>query len=172
MSTKLKISIPNKEKWKKVEYNKTTFELKNENWKISESTKKKLKKYRNDPEKIIERFKKVHRKKYDYSKVNYTGFTKPVIIICKKHGEFKTTPKLHLGRDSKDIDKKRNPVGCGKCVIDNVIIDLQKIHGKKYDYSKIESRYKSFPIIIICSEHGEFKQTLTKHLNGSNCPMC
>ena len=58
MSIKLKISIPNKEKWKKVEYNKATFELKKENWKTSESTKKKLKKYKNDPTKIIERFKK------------------------------------------------------------------------------------------------------------------
>ena len=172
MSIKLKISIPNKETWKKVDYNKTTSEFKNENWKTSESTKKKLKKYRNDPEKIIERFKKVHRKKYDYSKVNYTGLTKPIIIICKKHGEFKTTPKLHIGRDSKNVDKKRNPIGCSKCIIDNVIIDLQKIHGKKYDYSKIKLKYKSFPIIIICPEHGEFKQTLTKHMNGSKCPLC
>ena len=90
--------MPNKETWKKEEYNKITFELKKENWKTSDSAKKKLKKYKNNPEKIIERFKKVHRKKYDYSKVNYIGLTKPVIIICKKHGEFKTTPKLHIGR--------------------------------------------------------------------------
>lgn len=172
MSNKLKILLPNKGMWEKEEYKKVTSDFKKENWKTSDATKKKLKKYRNNPGNILERFRKVHRKKYDYSKVNYVGLTKSIIIICKIHGEFKTTPKLHLGRDSKDIDKKRNPVGCGKCVIDNVIIDLQKIHGKKYDYSKIEFRYKSFPIIIICSEHGEFKQTLTKHLNGSNCTMC
>ena len=164
--------MPNKETWKKEEYNKITFELKKENWKTSDTAKKKLKKYKNNPEKIIERFKKVHRKKYDYSKVNYIGLTKPIIIICKKHGEFKTTPKLHIGRDRKNVDKKRNPIGCSKCIIDNVIIDLQKIHGKKYDYSKIKLKYKSFPIIIICPEHGEFKQTLTKHMNGSKCPLC
>ena len=172
MSIKLKISLPNKEAWKKLEYNKITFELKKENWKTSESTKKKLKKYRNNPEKIIERFKKVHRKKYDYSKVNYIGLTKLVIIICKKHGEFKTTPKLHLGKDSKNVNKKRTPIGCSKCIIDDVIIDLQRIHGEKYDYSKIKLKYKTFPIIIICPEHGEFKQTLTKHINGGKCPMC
>ena len=172
MSNKLKILLPNKGMWEKEEYKKVTSDFKKENWKTSDATKKKLKKYRNNPGNILERFRKVHRKKYDYSKVNYVGLTKSIIIICKIHGEFRTTPKLHLGRDSKDINKKRNPVGCGKCVIDNVIIDLQKIHGIKYDYSKIEFRYKSFPIIIICSEHGEFKQTLTKHLNGSNCPMC
>jgi len=172
MNTKLKISLPNKETWKKLEDKKVTAELKKENWKTSESARKKLKKYKNDPEKILEKFRKIHRKKYDYSKVNYLGLTKTIIIICKKHGEFKTTPKLHLGRDSKNTDKKRNPIGCGKCIIDNVIIDLQKIHGEKYDYSKMEFKYKSFPIIIICPEHGQFKQTLTRHMNGSNCPMC
>ena len=172
MNIKHKISIPYKEKWKKEECNKIKFDLKKENWKTSDSTKKKLKKYRNNPEKIIERFKKVHRKKYDYSKVNYIGLTKLVIIICKKHGEFKTTPKLHIGRDSKNIDKKRNPIGCSKCIIDDVKIDLQKIHGEQYDYSKIKLTYKSFPIIIICPEHGEFKQTLTKHMSGSKCPKC
>ena len=134
MNNKLKISLPNKEVWEKEEYNRVTLELKKENWKTSESSKKKLKKYKNDPKKILEKFKKVHRKKYDYSKVNYLGLTKPITIICKKHGEFKTTPKLHLGRDSKIIDKKKIPVGCGKCFIDNVIIDFQKVHGKKYDY--------------------------------------
>ena len=172
MSIKLKILIPNKETWKKVEYNKTTFELKNENWKTSESIKKKLKKYRNNPEKIIEQFKKVHRKKYDYSKVNYIGFTKSVIIICKKHGEFKTTSKLHIGRDSRNINNKRNPIGCTRCIINSVIKDFQKNHGKKYDYSKIKLKYKSFPVTIMCLEHGEFKQTLTKHMNGSKCPLC
>ena len=48
MNTKLKISLPNKETWKKLEDKKVTAELKKENWKTSESTKKKLKKYKND----------------------------------------------------------------------------------------------------------------------------
>ena len=172
MNIKLKSSLPNKGKWIKTDQNKAVSLLKKENWKTPESTKKKLKKYKHDPNKILDKFRKIHRKKYDYSKVNYLGLTKTIIIICKKHGEFKTTPKLHLGRDSKNMDKKRNPVGCDKCIIDNVIIDLQKIHGKKYDYSKIEFKYKSFPITIICPGHGEFKQTLAKHMNGSGCPIC
>ena len=172
MIMKHKIPLPNKETWEKVKHNKVTSVLKKETWKTSISAKKKLKKYQNDPEKILERFKKIHRKTYDYSKVNYESLNKPIIIICKKHGEFKTTPKLHLGRDSKNIDKRRPPIGCNKCIVENVIIDLQKIHGEKYNYSKLEFKYKSFPIIIICPEHGEFKQTLTKHMNGSNCPIC
>ena len=91
-------------------------EIKKENWKTSESTIKKLKQYRNDPEKILERFRKVHRKKYDYSKVKYVSLTKKIIIICKKHGEFQITPKSHIGRDSKNVFKKRDAVGCDKCL--------------------------------------------------------
>ena len=64
--------------------------------------------------------------------------------------------------------KKEMLVGCSKCIIDNVIIDLQKIHGKKYDYSKIKLKYKSFPMIIICPDHGVFYQQPRLHLRGSN----
>tara|TARA_B110000259_G_scaffold172441_1_gene204872 strand:- start:8 stop:541 length:534 start_codon:yes stop_codon:yes gene_type:complete len=172
MISRVTTSFHKKKKPKTLELKQDISEIKKENWKTSESTIKKLKQYRNDPEKILERFRKVHRKKFDYSKVKYAGLTKKIIIICKKHGEFQTTPRLHLGRDSKNVYKKRDAVGCSECVLDDVINDFQIVHGKKYDYSKIKLKYKSFPMIIICPEHGEFKLTLTKHMNGTNCPMC
>ena len=75
-------------------------------------------------------------KKYDYSKVNFVGLTKNIIIICKVDGEFQTTLKLHLGRDSRNVYKKRNPLGCIKCIDDKAIIYFQKIYGKKYDFLK------------------------------------
>jgi len=172
MISRVTTSFHKKKKPKTLELKQDISEIKKENWKTSESTIKKLRQYRNDPEKILERFRKVHRKKFDYSKVKYAGLTKKIIIICKKHGEFQTTPRLHLGRDSKNVYKKRDAVGCSECVLDDVINDFQIVHGKKYDYSKIKLKYKSFPMIIICPEHGEFKLTLTKHINGTNCPMC
>ena len=168
----MNISPPKKKIQKKTKLKKGMLELKKVNWKTTESSKKKLKQYKNNPEKILEKFRKVHRKKYDYTKVNYISLTKAIIIICRKHGEFQTTPKLHLGRDSKNIYKKRNPLGCNKCIIDDLILEFQNIHGKKYDYSKIELKRKSFPLTIICPQHGEFKQTLNRHMNGNNCPMC
>jgi len=172
MKNKLELSFFNKTIEKKLEPKKVISQLKKENWKITDSTKKKLKKYKNNPDKIIQRFRKVHKKKYDYSKVNFLGLTKNIIVICKVHGEFQTTPKLHLGRDSRNVYKKRNPLGCVKCIVDKAIIDFQKVYGKKYDYSKIELRNKSFFMIIICPEHGEFKQTLARHMNGGHCPKC
>ena len=45
---------------------------------------------------IIELFKNIHGNTYDYSKVDYINTHSKVVIICKKHGAFKQTPKAHL----------------------------------------------------------------------------
>ena len=47
-------------------------------------------------EQFIEEAKQIHGDKYDYSKVEYDGNEKNVVIICKKHGEFKQKPCNHL----------------------------------------------------------------------------
>lgn len=39
---------------------------------------------------------KVHKDTYDYSQVEYKGFNKKIIIICKIHGPFEQTPAYHL----------------------------------------------------------------------------
>ena len=48
----------------------------------------------------------------------------------------------------------------------------RKIHGDKYDYSRVEYINCYTPIIIICPIHGEFKQAPTNHLAGKGCPSC
>ena len=46
------------------------------------------------------------------------------------------------------------------------------IHGDKYDYSKVVyTGYEEY-VIIICPEHGEFKQTPDSHLHSGGCPKC
>jgi hypothetical protein len=45
---------------------------------------------------FLKKAKKVHGNLYNYSKVIYERSSKPVIIICKKHGEFKQSPNAHL----------------------------------------------------------------------------
>jgi hypothetical protein len=54
-----------------------------------------------------------------------------------------------------------------------------KVHGDKYDYSKVEYVGRKHKIIIVCHkldknniEHDVFNQTPNNHLNGSNCPKC
>lgn len=59
-------------------------------------------------EEFIKESKLIHGNLYDYSKVSYYNKSIPVTIICKKHGEFKQIPSVHL-------------IGCGcpKCVNKN-----------------------------------------------------
>lgn len=44
---------------------------------------------------VIESFRKIHGNMYDYSKVDYKGATKKVIITCPKHGEFHQVVRNH-----------------------------------------------------------------------------
>ena len=53
---------------------------------------------------FVEKARSIHGDTYDYSLVNITKTTFPVVIICKTHGEFIQTPHSHL-RGS----------GCYKC---------------------------------------------------------
>lgn len=129
-----------------------------------ERIKKKLMKTK---EWFIENAIQVHGDKYDYSKVEYNGVSTKVCIICPEHGEFWQTPKDHL-----------NGHGCFACygkklkTLNEFISDSRKIHGDKYDYSKVEYKNSKTKVCIICPEHGEFWQTPNAHLNGQGCNLC
>ena len=47
-------------------------------------------------EEFIEKANKIHKNKYDYSKVNYIDSHTKVTIICPKHGNFDQLPSSHL----------------------------------------------------------------------------
>jgi len=116
---------------------------------------------------LLEQFKKIHGNKYDYSKIEYLGDNKKVIIICPEHGEFKQTPSNH----------KRGE-GCSKCsnkyipTNEEIIEIFKKVHGDKYDYSKIEYLSMHKKVKIICPIHGEFMQNPNSHKRGQGCPIC
>lgn len=48
----------------------------------------------------------------------------------------------------------------------------RQIHGDKYDYSKVKYVNNKSKVIIICKQHGEFKQSPNNHLQGDGCPEC
>ena len=52
------------------------------------------------------------------------------------------------------------------------IEEAKKLHGDKYDYSKVEYIDARNKVCIICPIHGEFWQTPDNHLHGQNCPKC
>ena len=118
-------------------------------------------------EQFIEKARKIHGNKYDYSKVKYINNITRVIIICPKHGEFLQTPNDHL-----------DGCGCSKCGgvkksnTNDFIAQSKKIHGDKYDYSKVEYINNKTPVCIICPTHGEFWQKPNDHLGGHGCSKC
>lgn len=121
-------------------------------------------------EEFIQRSRKIHGDKYDYSKTIYEGSHCNVLIICYDHGEFIQKAHNHIGKK----------YGCRKCVFkkqtltnDEFIKRCKNIHGDKYDYSKVNYTSIYDKVIIICKKHGEFEQIANKHVNSKQgCPKC
>jgi hypothetical protein len=67
-----------------------------------------------------------------------------------------------------------------KLTTEEFIKKAEKIHGNKYDYSKVEYIKSSKNVIIICPMHGDFPQTPNHHISvkstglyyGKGCPKC
>lgn len=116
---------------------------------------------------FIEKARKIHKNKYDYSKVIYKDAYSDVIIICPIHGEFKQKPYSHLsGHGCIRCAKKK------KHTKQSFIIEAKKVHGNKYDYSKVDYKNNKTKVCIICPIHGEFWQRPDKHLQGRGCCKC
>ena len=49
---------------------------------------------------------------------------------------------------------------------------FKKVHGNKYDYSKVEYINAKTKVCIICPIHGEFWQTPSDHIQGKGCRKC
>lgn len=47
-----------------------------------------------------------------------------------------------------------------------------KIHGERYDYSKVKYKNNSTKVNIVCKEHGDFWQKPNSHLLGVGCNAC
>lgn len=121
-----------------------------------------------------EKARKVHGDKYDYSKVEYVNALTNVTIICPIHGEFERRPSDHISTQKQ---------GCPECSRihrnaklrrkqEDVIKMFIKVHGDKYDYSKVEYKGWHKKIKIICPIHGEFEQYAGDHRNGCGCSKC
>ena len=119
---------------------------------------------------FIEKAKIVHGDNYSYDKniLENRDENKKLTIKCNKCGNvFKQTLANHLSG-------QQCPFCYGTHLKTNkeFIEDAIKVHGDRYDYSKVEYLGNKKHIIIICPIHGEFKQTPNDHLRGKGCPHC
>jgi hypothetical protein len=117
---------------------------------------------------FIQKCKIVHDNIYDYSKTAYKNSTSKIIITCNIHGDFSQLPPKHLFGQ-----------GCPKCSKFRKKTPLEfeekakKIHSNRYDYSKTDFTHIKNRSVIICPIHGEFLQTIDKHINfGRGCQIC
>lgn len=130
-------------------------------------------------EERLKKFNDLYIKKFkeyypdlDYSKTVYTGWDTRIVITCPKHGDFEVLPNHFLRYK-----------GCPKCSaeshakymqksLDDFLKDARRIHGTRYDYSRVEYNDSHTKVCIVCPEHGEFWQTPNSHIQGSGCPSC
>ena len=133
-------------------------------------------------EEFIEKAKQIHGDKYDYSKVEYVNANTKVCVICPIHGEFLVSPANHLRergcpkcRSRKNIVSSyeiSKPMLIRKHTKETFFEKAKKIHGNKYDYSKVNYKDNKTKVCIICPIHGEFWQRPDHHLHGQGCKKC
>lgn len=132
---------------------------------------------RSSTEIFIEKSKKIHGDKFDYSVTDYTTKRNKVKIRCIKHDLiFEQTAENH----------HKNFYSCPKCVEDNnrlirkstkdFISEAKLVHkNENYDYSKTEYTGTTNKASIICPKkgHGVFLQSYSCHVGKKQgCPKC
>jgi len=124
---------------------------------------------------LLEDFKNVHGDTYDYSKVKFYNARTPVVITCKKHGEFLQRPRDH----------KRGQ-GCRQCFLErNASARTKDIHVlisellsiTKYNYPALSSAKAikaHTKILIECAVCGTQKYSkVCNILTGyTGCKVC
>lgn len=123
--------------------------------------------YKPSNEEWVEKAKKVHGDRYDYSKSIYSGRHKKLEIICREHGSFLQTAGDHLNGQGCPICGGKKPI-TNKDIIER----FRTVHGDKFDYSKVNYVNNHTLVNIICPTHGDFYQAPSVHEKGCGCPKC
>lgn len=127
---------------------------------------------RKTTQQFIKEAKAVHGERYDYSQTQYRNNKTKVVVICPEHGPWDQAPSNHL-----------SGFGCRQCGLKNAgqyhkkdtsrfIEQARKVHGDKYDYSRVEYVGAREKVEIICPVHGAFFQVANVHISGSECLKC
>ena len=124
---------------------------------------------------FIEKAKEKYGNKFSYEKVNYIGADTRVIITCREHGDFETTPTIHLNKNGKG--------GCSECRKESIkklqssnteefIRKSKEKFGNKFSYDKVNYINNHTEVIVTCRKHGDFKVTPQVHLKAHGSGGC
>lgn len=119
----------------------------------------------------INKAKKVHGDKYDYSKTVFISDKILVVITCPIHGDFEQFSSAHLqGHGCKKCGSIKRVKGRAISV-ETFIQRANEVHKFRYDYSLVDYNPQN-KISIICKLHGIFNQEIHTHLKGHGCKLC
>lgn len=112
-------------------------------------------------ENFLERAKRVHGDKYDYSKTEYDGLDKENTIICPVHGEIKTTLQFHITTCGcpKCQQEKHDKRNCGFGTVGrnaHTKIALRKWTAMIQRCESKKGRYDNYKDVNICDEWHSF----------------
>lgn len=120
-------------------------------------------------EEFIQRARKVHGDKYDYSLVKYQAYSKSVNIICPIHGIFSQCAGEHL--------RGSGCYACGKKALlkslDYYVPIFRELYGDKYDYTESVYNGSHSKIKVKCNLCGSiFYISPDNHAHGVGCKYC
>ena len=127
----------------------------------------------NNLRKLEERFTILFGDRYDYTNTIVSSMKDIIEIKCKKHGIFVQKIDYHL-----------SGYGCQLCGLDRVkeklsltteefIKRAKKVHNNIYSYDKAVYINDNIPVIVTCTEHGDFDQLPSVHVrNKGGCKIC
>jgi len=121
---------------------------------------------------ILDRFKGRHGDVYDYSSMVYTSGRTPVKIQCREHGDFLQTPNDHSRGAGCPLCKASKLSKSQLFTHADCLAKFMAAHNGRYNYSKVKYKRSTDKVTIICSKHGEFKQTPVSHWSGRGCASC
>ena len=115
--------------------------------------------------------KTIHNDNITFDKVVYVNRTTPITLICKLHGDFQILPS--------SIESSNVCPECNKILLKEksshttewFINEAKRVHGNKYDYSKVKYINAKTKVCIIHPKYGEFWQLPYAHLKGQDCSL-
>ena len=123
-------------------------------------------------EEFIKRLNALYGDRIDTSKVEYKGEYKPVTVICKKHGEYKSLPySLYKGICCNQC-KKETLSKLKTKTQEQFLNESKAIYGEELKMDRVQYVDEDTPILIGCRIHGYVPQTPRVHLRGNGCSLC
>lgn len=128
--------------------------------------------HKHTTEQFLERSKKKHGNKYDYSNTVYSGSYQKVNIRCPKHGIFSLLPSNHLQGNGCPKCGHESRVEFSRYTNEEFIKRARNRLGNRYDYSKVQYTNLDTKVEIVCPIHGSFWQIPKSHFKGKGCKQC